>query len=258
MFLCLDIGNTQIFGGVYCGDKLEFSFRHATTHSYTSDQFGIFFKNVLRENNIEPGGIEQIAICSVVPHLDYSIRSACIKYFSIEPFMLQPGVRTGIKIKYANPAEVGTDIIAETIAAVHLYPQQNVIIVDFGTATTFCPITKQKEFLGGIIMPGFQLSMESLQSKTAKLPTVRIVKPEKTLGSTTVESIQVGLYYQQLSAAREITARLTKEVFDDKKPVIIGTGGFAHLFETEGIFTKIIPNIVLKGLLLALKMNHVK
>lgn len=255
MILCLDIGNTLIFGGIFIQNQLQFNFRHDTTQSYTSDQLGIFLSSVLRENKIDPSAIEQIAICSVVPHVDYTIRAACKKYFSLEPFMLQPGVKTGIKIKYHNPLEVGADVIAEAIAAVHLYPEQNVITIDFGTATTFCPVNKQKEFLGGLIIPGLRLGMESLQSNTAKLPTVKIVKPEKILGTSTVESIQSGLYYGQLAAIKEITRQLTAELFAGEKPIIIGTGGFAYLFAEEKVFTKITPNMVLQGLLLTLQMN---
>jgi type III pantothenate kinase len=255
MILCLDIGNSQIFGGIFENDNLRFSFRHDTTQTHTSDQFGIFLKSVLRENAIDPLTIKQIAICSVVPNLDYSITAACKKYFLIDPFMLQAGVKTGIKIKYANPAEVGADLIAEAIAAIKLYPNQNVIVADFGTATTICPISANKEYLGGIILPGMRLCMESLQANTAKLPRVRIVKPSKILGSSTVESIQAGLYYGQLAAVREIVRLMTVEIFKSESPVIIGTGGFSHLFADENIFTKIVPNIVLDGLLLALKMN---
>lgn len=255
MILCLDIGNTQVFGGVFVDRELQLNFRHDTTQSYTSDQLGIFLRNVLRENNLDFKKIDQIAICSVVPHLDYSIRAACMKYFSLEPFMLQPGVKTGIKIKYSNPLEVGADIIAEAIAAVNLYPKQNVITIDFGTATTLCPINTQKEFLGGLIIPGMRLCMESLQRHTAKLPTVKIVKPEKILGYSTIESIQSGLYYGQLAAVKEITQRLTEEVFAGEKPIVIGTGGFAYLFAEENVFTKIIPNMVLEGLWFALQMN---
>ncbi|KPJ67216.1 MAG: pantothenate kinase [Coxiella sp. DG_40] len=255
MILCLDIGNTQVFGGVFVDRELQLNFRHDTTQSYTSDQLGIFLRSVLRENNIDYEKINQIAICSVVPHLDYSIRAACMKYFSLEPFMLQPGVKTGIKIKYSNPLEVGADIIAEAIAAVNLYPRQNVITVDFGTATTLCPVNAQKEFLGGLIIPGMRLCMESLQSHTAKLPTVKIVKPTKILGYSTIESIQSGLYYGQLAAVKEITSRLTEEIFAGEKPIVIGTGGFAYLFADENVFTKIIPNMVLEGLWFALQIN---
>jgi type III pantothenate kinase len=256
MILCLDIGNSQIFGGVFDStEKLQFTFRHNTAHGNTSDQYGIFLKNVLRENNVEPSLVKQIAIASVVPNVDYSITAACRKYFAIDPFVLQSGVKTGIKIKYTNPLEVGADLIAEAIAAVNLYPQQNIIVADFGTATTICPISAQKEYLGGIIIPGLRLAMESLQSNTAKLPQVSIVKPAKVLGNSTIESIQAGLYYEQLATVREVVRLLSLQIFAGKKPIIIGTGGFSHLFADEGIFDFIVPNIVLDGLLLALKMN---
>jgi type III pantothenate kinase len=253
--LCLDIGNTQIFGGLFIADKLQFTFRHDTTQSYTSDQLGIFLRDVLRANNSDPSKITHVSICSVVPHLDYSIGSACKKYFSIEPFILQPGVKTGIKIKYANPLEVGADRISEAIAAVHLYPGKNVVTIDFGTATAISLVNTNKEFLGGLIMPGIRLCMESLQNNTAKLPTVKIVKPSGILGASTIESIQAGLYYGQLAAIKEITKQFAIEVFAGEKPIIIGTGGFAHLFAEENVFTKIVPDMVLEGLLLALKMN---
>jgi type III pantothenate kinase len=255
MIICLDIGNSQIFGGVFNDDKLLFTFRHDTAYGNTSDQYGIFLRNVLRENDIDCSAVKKIAIASVVPNIDYSITAACLKYFAIDPFMLQAGVKTGVKIKYANPLEVGADLIAGSIAAVNLYPNQNVIVIDFGTATTICPVSANKEYLGGVIIPGMRLSMESLQTNTAKLPQVRIIKPVKILGNSTTESIQVGLYYGQLAPVREIVKLLSEEVFGGDDPVVIGTGGFSYLFSDEHIFSKIIPNIVLDGLLLALKMN---
>jgi type III pantothenate kinase len=255
MILCLDIGNSQIFGGVYENNHLKCYFRHNTTQNYTSDELGIFLKSVLRENEIDPAYIQQIAICSVVPHLDYSMNAACKKYFSLKPFFLQHDVRMNMKIKYPNPSEIGTDLLAEAIAAIELYPQQNIMIIDLGTATTFGIISAHAEFLGGIIIPGIRLSMESLQSNTAKLPLVKIVKPAKLLGDSTTECIQTGLYYGQLAAIKEITERATNEIFAGQQPMIIGTGGFSHMFAEENVFTQIIPSIILDGLLVALKMN---
>src|SRR5688572_174328 len=153
MLLCLDVGNSHIYGGVFAQEILTLRFRH-TSKSSTSDEFGIFLKSVLRENHCSPNSINQIAICSVVPQLDYSLRSACFKYFSIEPFFLQAGVKTGLNIKYRNPVDVGADRIANAIAATHEFPEKNLIIIDFGTATTFCVINHQKAYLGGAILPG--------------------------------------------------------------------------------------------------------
>jgi len=219
---------------------------------------GIFLKSVLRENNIPTDIITQIAICSVVPNIDYSLNNACKKYFDIEPFILQVGVKTGLKIKYRNPIEVGADRIANAIAVTQLYPNQNAIIVDFGTATTFCAITKDKDYLGGAITAGLRLSSEALQSNTAKLSSVAIKRPENIIGRSTVDSLQSGLYYGHLGMIKEITQRITEDVFSDEPPIIIGTGGFAGLFEREDLFTKIESDLVLHGLRLALCQNIIK
>lgn len=255
MILCLDVGNSQIYGGVFTQDTIQLRFRLTTQSGNTSDQFGIFLKSVLRENNINPEVIKKIAICSVVPHIDYSLRSACLKYFDIEPFILQAGVKTGLKIKYRNPLEVGADRIANAIAAAQKFPDKNIIVVDLGTATTFCAVSSKKEYLGGVILTGMRLAMEALQNNTAKLFSVEIVTPAATLGRSTAESIQSGLFYGQLGAIREIIQRLNKEAFAGQTAKIIGTGGFAHLFEKEKLFTAIVPDLVLDGLRFALEIN---
>lgn len=255
MILCLDVGNSQIYGGVFAENKIQLRFRYDSKSAYSSDQHGIFLKSILRENNVEPSKIKHVAICSVVPNIDYSLRAACIKYFTIMPFFLQPNAKTGLQIRYQNPNELGADRLANAIAAVDLYPQQNLIVVDFGTATTVCVISAQKEYLGGIILPGIQLSMNALHANTAKLFPVQIVQPESVIGHSTTTSIQSGLYYSQLATIKEVTNQICNKEFAMQKPVIIGTGGFAHLFETQNIFSLILPDLVLHGLYLALKIN---
>lgn len=255
MILCLDVGNTQIYGGLFDKDKMLLSFRRSSKSGASSDETGIFLRTVIRENGYDPSKIRQIAICSVVPEVIYSLRGACMKYFNINPFILQAGVKTGLKIKYRNPLEVGADRIANSIAATHLYPGKNLILVDLGTATTFCAVTKDKDYLGGSIVAGLRLCMEALESKTSKLPSVEIVSMHETLGRSTVESLQSGLFYGHLGTMREISSRITKECFQDEKPLIIGTGGFSYLFEKEKIFDEIVPDLVLKGMLIALQYN---
>ncbi|HVK61036.1 MAG TPA: type III pantothenate kinase [Bdellovibrionales bacterium] len=260
MILSLDVGNTTIHGGVFeeaadGNHQLKMQFRRTSEFRASSDELGIFLRSVLRENGIDQTGIRQIAICSVVPDAIHSLRNACVKYFGINPFLLQAGVKTGLKIKYRNPVEVGADRIANSIAGVNLYPGRNLIIVDFGTATTFCTVSKDLDYLGGVIIAGLRISMEALETKTAKLPSVEIVSMREALGRSTVESIQSGLYYGQVGTVREIVGRLTKECFRDEKPVVIATGGFAGLFEKEGLFDTIHPDLVLKGLNIALRMN---
>jgi type III pantothenate kinase len=255
MILSLDVGNTTIHGGVFDGDKLLAQFRRTSEFRASSDELGVFLRTVLRENDVNPTAIKQIAICSVVPDAIYSLRGACVKYFKINPFLLQAGVKTGLKIKYRNPLEVGADRIANAIAGSHLYPNENLIIVDFGTATTFCAINRDKEYLGGVILAGLKISMEALETKTAKLPPVEIMPMHETLGRTTTESIQSGLYYGQIGMVKEIKARLNQECFAGDTCRVLATGGFAGLFEKAALFDAVIPDLVLKGLNLALLMN---
>lgn len=255
MILALDVGNTQIYGGVFQDDKMLLRFRRNSKNGSSSDENGIFLRSVLRENGVDPAQVKRIALCSVVPDVIYSIRGACMKYFNTEPFILQAGVRTGLKIKYRNPLEVGADRIANAIAGADLFPGKNLIIVDMGTATTFDVMTSEKEYLGGAIIAGMRLSMEALETKTAKLPSVEIVASREALGRSTVESIQSGLYYGHIGQIREFTSRLSRECFGDQPFMVLGTGGFAHLFDNEKVFDAILPDLVLKGLLSALHMN---
>lgn len=169
---------------------------------------------------------------------------------------MKAGVKTGLKIKYRDPLEVGADRIANAIAATQQFPNKNIIVVDFGTATTFCVISKNKEYLGGVITAGMKLAMDALQSNTAKLSPVNIIKPKTVTGRSTMESIQSGLYYTQLAALEQICQRITKEHFPDEAPLIIGTGGFAYLFEEEQIFSMVIPDLVLQGLRLMVELNR--
>lgn len=255
MILCLDVGNTQVYGGIFADEKIILRFRYDSKSAYSSDQHGIFLKSILRENHIDCSKIQNIAICSVVPNIDYSLRAACIKYFAIPPFFLQAGVQTGLSIRYHNPVELGADRIANAIAAVAIYPNQNLIVVDFGTATTICVISANKEYIGGVILAGIQLSMHALQSNTAKLFPVEIVQPKNVIGHSTTESIQAGLYYSQLATVKEITNHITNHEFASQAPVIIGTGGFANLFERQNLFSIILPDLVLHGLHIALTTN---
>lgn len=255
MLLCLDIGNSHILGGVFADDGLLFNFRHATYTNITADQLGTFLINALQANQITSKQITEIAICSVVPSLDYSVLAACKKYFTIVPFILDSSVKTTIKVKTDNPAENGSDIIAGLIAATHNHPKKNLIVIDLGTVTTLAAINQNKEYLGATFIPGMQTAMLSLHTSAAKLFKVEIIKPQMALGSTTTTSIQSGLFWGHLGAIKETTFRITKEVFQKKVPLLIATGGFAQLFRDENIFTHIEPNLVLHGIKIAHYMN---
>ncbi len=257
MILCLDIGNSQIFGGVFLDDKVKLKFRHSTASGVSSDQLGLFLKMVLKENGINPNDIKAISLCSVVPAVIHSFKNACSKYFGLIPFILEAGVKTGLKIKYKNPSEVGADRIANSIAAYDMYPNKDILIVDFGTATTICLVTKDKSYQGGVILAGLNLSMKGLEEKTAKLKSVEILKPESILGTTTAASIQSGLYYGHFFTIKGIIEKIKLDQnLDEKETLIIGTGGFSSLFEGEKLFTSVDPDLVLKGLLKAYKLNN--
>jgi len=251
MILCLDVGNTHIYGGVFHDEKLLLQFRYPSSMAVTSDQLGIFFKSVLRENEIDLNAIKHVSVCSVVPSLNYSLRSAFLKYFKLECNFLNVSNVKDLTIDYKSPHEIGADRISNTIAALHRFPGKDLLIMDLGTATTFDAVRAQRIYVGGAIIPGVYISMKSLYENTAKLSPVNIIKPEHVMGTTTNENIQAGLYYSHLGAAREIIGRITQEVFNDQKPLIIGTGGFSHLFEDEKLFDVIVPELVLQGLYLA-------
>jgi type III pantothenate kinase len=271
MLLCLDIGNTQLHGGVF-GEGLRLQFRKTTHPLGSSDEFGVFFTAVLRENGIDPRAVNRIAICSVVPPALYPIRSACLKYFHCEPFVLQAGVKTGLKVRYRNPHEVGADRIAAAIGAVRRRPGTNLIVVDCGTATTCDVISAAGDYLGGAILPGVGISVDALAGRTAKLPTVEIARPATALGRSTIESIQSGVYHGQVGAIRQLVRELAREAFAGgadpappppagaagvgERPYVIGTGGFTRLLQGEKLFDEIVPELVLLGLQHAQEMNR--
>jgi len=256
MLLCLDIGNSQIHGGVFDAETLRCQFRKSTQPLVSSDELGIFFTAVLRENGVDPGAVRRVAICSVVPAVLHALRGASVKYFHCEPFVLQAGVKTGLKVRYRNPHEVGADRIAGAIAATRRHPKQDLLIVDCGTATTIEAVTADADYLGGVIMPGVSVAAASLASNTAKLPRVEIAPPDAALGRTTVESIQSGLYHGHVGAIRHVLATLRAEAFPASQPRVIGTGGFARMFEAENLFGEIVPELVLWGLKQAEAMNR--
>jgi len=255
MKLCLDVGNSHIYGGVYESGRALLTFRKASKLGSSSDEYGLFFRSVLRENGLEPKHVTQIALCSVVPEVVYAISAACQKYFDIRPFILQAGVKTGLKIQYRNPLEVGADRIANAIAGGDLYPGEDLVIVALGTATTLCAVGKDCTYKGGVILSGLKMSMQALESGTSKLGSVEIIRRETCLGRTTAASIQSGLYFGHLGALHEIIHRIQMEEFAGKRPRVIATGGFASLFAEADLFDHVAQDLVLRGLLVVLALN---
>lgn len=253
MLLCLDVGNTHILGGAFetktKNDKPIFRFRYATSLLGSADQFGIFLINMLNFHNLSPAKINAIALSSVVPNYDYTLRHCFSQYFKkAKCFLLQPGIKTGLNIRCKSPNEVGADRIANAIGAIAIFPKKPLIVVDMGTATTLCAIRANRDYLGGAILPGMRLCMEALKNNTAKLMTVNIEEPASYVGKTTWESIQSGLYYGHLGALKELILGFKKEVFSGERVKVIGTGGFSQLYEGKKLFDTLIPELVLLGL----------
>lgn len=256
MLLTVDVGNSEIFCGVYEGENLRVTFRRTSSVRASSDELGTFFRATLRENGIDPAEIHGAGICSVVPDAVRSLQNCFRKYFRFEPFLLQPGVKTGLKIRYRNPLEVGADKIANAIGALSRFPGRNLVIIDFGTATTVCAVGKDREYLGGIITPGVTMSMAGLESRTARLPAVEIVRPVALLGRSIVESIQSGLYYATFATVRFLAASIAKEHFAGEAPLRVGTGGIGRLFEEEDLFDEFVPELPLLGLRRAIELSQ--
>lgn len=255
MILTLDIGNSDIFGGLFVDGQFAAHFRKPTRYPTSSDELGLFLRAAIRENGHDPGLVTDVAICSVVPKIMHSVRSCCRKYFRIDPFVLQPGAKTGLQIGYRNPLDVGADRIANAIGAATRYPNRHLIVIDLGTATKFEVVKGGRHYLGGAIVPGLRISMEALESKTARLPAVEIVRTTEILGRSTVECIQSGLYFGHLATLREMTRGLQEQAFGGEPSVVLGTGGFSQLFAAARVFDAVVPDLVLLGLFRALEMN---
>lgn len=255
MILTIDVGNTSTACGLFDGEECVLRFRRSTNINSSSDEIGVFLSSVLRENGFDWKQIEKIGCCSVVPAINHSLSRACAKYLDREPLFIQAGIKTGLKLRYSNPKEIGADLIAAAMGAVDLYAGKNLIIIDMGTAITAELVSKDKEFLGGVIMPGMKISVDALAGGTAKLTSVEIMKPEHVYGLSTTEAIQAGLYYGTAGALKEFCYQFKKNVFHGEDTMIIGTGGFARTFEEYKLFDEIIPGLVLSGVKVALDLN---
>src|SRR5437868_13472439 len=228
MLLVLDVGNTNTVLGLYDKQDLRAHWRVATIKTQTVDEYGVLFRNLFSMDTIDAKQVRGIIISSVVPPLDSTLRQVCEKYFKVVPLFVEPGVKTGMPVKYENPAEVGADRIVNGVAGFEKYGGP-CIVVDFGTATSFDVVSRKGEFIGGVIAPGLGISAEALFQRTARLPRVDVRKPNRVIGTNTVASIQSGFFYGYLGLVDGILERLVEELGPDTK--IVATGGLAPLTE---------------------------
>ncbi len=258
MLLVIDVGNTNIVFGVYDGKKLIYDRRIATDKEKTSDEYGLLFDQFFKYDGIKREEIEDIIISSVVPTLMHTLPSMAQRYFNKVPIVIGPGVKTGMNIKYDNPREVGADRIVNAVGAYEKYGGP-VIIVDFGTANTFCYVNKEGEYLGGVITPGINISAEALFLRTAKLPKVEITKPEKIIGKNTITSIQSGLINGFAGMVDYIIDKMIEEMNQSIENVmVVATGGFANLISSETKNIKVVDKyLTLEGLRIIYERNKV-
>ncbi|SDY58293.1 pantothenate kinase [Proteiniborus ethanoligenes] len=254
MILVCDVGNTNTVLGVFQGKTLLKDWRISTDKNKTSDEYGIILDQLFKYNGINIDDIEGVIISSVVPNLMHSLHAMSIKYLNKEALIVGPGIKTGINIKYDNPKEVGADRIVNAVAAYEKYGGP-IIIVDFGTATTFCAISKAGEYEGGIISPGIIISSDALFQRTAKLPKVELIKPEKVINKNTVNSLQSGIIYGYVGLVDYIVKRMKLEIEGEVKEVI-ATGGLSTLIASESeTITKIDKLLTLDGLRIIYERN---
>jgi type III pantothenate kinase len=253
LIFVLDVGNTNTVLGVYDNQDLKYHWRIETSRNKTEDEYGMVIKALLEHVGLSFTQFDGIIISSVVPPIMFALERMCLKYFGIKPLVVGPGIKTGLNIKYENPREVGADRIVNAVAGIHEYGAP-LIIVDFGTATTYCYINEDKQYMGGAIAPGIGISTEALYSKAAKLPRIEIARPDDIIGKNTVAAMQAGILYGYVGQVEGIVARMKAQ--SKGNPTVIATGGLATLISKESNVIDIVdPFLTLKGLQLIYQKN---
>ena len=248
MLLAIDIGNTNITLGVFDGDALSATWRLSTERSKTSDEYSATLMQMLQLRDMAARQIDAVALCSVVPPLTPTFVDLCKTHFGVEPLVVGAGTKTGVRILYDNPRDVGADRIVDAAAALRLYGGP-VIVVDIGTATVFDAVTANGDYLGGAIAPGMVIASDALFSSTSQLRRVELVGPTTAIGRNTIHAIQSGVVLGYADLVRGMVARFDAELGGGAK--VVATGGLAHILEAEaGVFDDINPDLTLMGLML--------
>lgn len=252
--LVLDVGNTNIVLGIYEGSRLLHHWRIATVRDRTADELGILLKSLLQDRGLSERALAGVVISSVVPPLMPVLTETCQTYFQASPLVVGPGIRTGMPIKYENPRDVGADRIVNAVAAIQIYGPP-LIVVDFGTATTFCVVDDKGQYLGGAIAPGIKISAEALVQQAAKLPRIELARPRHVIGRNTVTSMQSGVIYGAAGQVDGIVQRIREEMALPFR--VVATGGLCELIGRESrTVDHTDPYLTLEGLRILWERNR--
>ena len=255
MLLVFDLGNTNIVLGLYDGDKMIYHWRAATNELKTADEYAASLGMMFQLDGVTFDMVTDIIISSVVPPVNPTLEYLCRRYFHVEPMMVGPGMKTGLNILYDNPRELGADRIVNAVAGITLYGGP-LIIIDLGTATTFCAIDERKRYLGGAVTPGIGISMEALFQRASKLPRIELTPASSVICKNTVSAMQSGIYYGAIGQVDGIVRRMKKEM-GYKEIKVIATGGLADLIASQSETIDVIdPLLTLKGLYILFKKNR--
>lgn len=254
MLLVIDVGNTNVVFAVFDGDRLADQWRISTDARRTADEYGVWLTQVLEHSGIKPSAITGAAVASVVPQALFDLRQLAKRYFNTELLVIgDPRINTGIGVKIDNPREVGADRLVNAFAAWEKY-KQALIVVDFGTATTFDVVSSEGDYVGGVIAPGVNLSLEALHMAAAKLPNIAVARPPKTIGTNTIGAMQSGIYYGYAGLVEGIAGRIKAEYGKSMK--VIATGGLASLYARAcPVIEGLEPDLTIYGLKALYEMN---
>ncbi|MBR2384821.1 MAG: type III pantothenate kinase [Clostridia bacterium] len=256
MLLAIDVGNTNIKYGIYDGKKLVASFRASSRISRTADEYGSVLVNLLSDSGLDKKGIDGIIVSSVIPTLNYTICHMCEYFFGISPIMVGPGIKTGLNVKVENAKEVGADRIVNSVSAYNKYGNKGcpIVVIDFGTATTFNVLDKTGCLIGGVIAPGIKTALESLVKSTAQLPMIELVSPKKAIAKNTETNMQAGIIFGFAGLVENILKKISNELGEDV--YVVATGGLGEIIAKEvEMIRKVDRTLTLDGLRMIYELN---